>query len=179
MTRSWCNFYEENHDDNTCEVKINDKIFGKRHVITIIVLDWAEPYEVMVVNTRNKSYTTKRKFDLPYTSSAPSSSSPNVDTQAVRTSSDQGVSSPLPSYKYNILNQLANMKADATLLDMVSVPEQQNHLKNFMEGKVSTISNLFEDSKEEDSTVNRIGVNNFRNPVKIPPFYISVKSWIK
>jgi hypothetical protein len=44
-----------------------------------------------------------------------------------------------------------------------------------MEGKISTIANLFEESKEEDSTVNRIGVNNFRNPVKKNPFYISVK----
>jgi hypothetical protein len=39
---------------------------------------------------------------------------------------------------------LGNIKADATLLDMVSVPEQQKHLKNFIEGKVSTIANLFE-----------------------------------
>jgi hypothetical protein len=31
---------------------------------------------------------------------------------------------PLPSSKYNILNQLANIKADATLLDMVFIPEQ-------------------------------------------------------
>jgi len=35
-----------------------------------------------------------------------------------------------------------------------------------MEGKISIIDNLFEESKEEDSTVNKIGVNNFRNPVK-------------
>jgi hypothetical protein len=44
-----------------------------------------------------------------------------------------------------------------------------------MEVKINTISNLFEESKEKDSTVNRIGVNNFRNPIKNPPFYISVK----
>jgi hypothetical protein len=35
-----------------------------------------------------------------------------------------------------------------------------------MEGKISTIANLFEESKEEDSTVNKIGVNNFSNPLK-------------
>jgi ribonuclease HI len=177
MTRSWCNFCEENHDENTCEVKKNarDKIFGKRPDTTIVVLDWDEPEDVMVINTRNKSYTAKGKFDIPRTSSAPSSSSQSVDTQAVRTSSDQGVSSLLPSSKYNILNQLANIKVDATLLDMVVVPEQHKHLKNFMEGNISTIANLFEESKEEDSTVNKIGVNNFRNPVKKTPFYISVK----
>jgi hypothetical protein len=44
-----------------------------------------------------------------------------------------------------------------------------------MEGKISTIANIFEESKEEDSTVNKIGKNNFRKPVKIPPFYISIK----
>jgi hypothetical protein len=168
MARSWCNFCEENHDESTCKVKRNarDKIFGKRLHTTIVVLDWVEPEDVMVINTRNKSYTAKGKYDLPRTSSTPSSSSQSVDTQAVRTSNNQGVSSPLPSSKYNILNQLANIKVDATLLDMVVIPEQQKHLKNFMEGNISTIANLFEESKEEDSTVNKIIVNNFRNPVK-------------
>jgi hypothetical protein len=82
MTRSWCNFYEENHDENTCEVKKNvrDKIFGKRPDTTIVVLDWDEPEDVMVINTRNKYYTAKGKFDIPRTSSAPSSSSQSVDT---------------------------------------------------------------------------------------------------
>jgi hypothetical protein len=58
---------------------------------------------------------------------------------------------------------------------MVVIPKQQKHLKNFMEGKVSTIANLFEESKEEDSTINKIGVNNFRNLEKKNHFYISVK----
>jgi hypothetical protein len=70
---------------------------------------------------------------------------------------------------------LVNIKDDATLFDIVVIPEQQNHLKNFMKGKISTIANLFEDSKEEDSTINKIGVNNFRNPVKNPPCYIYIK----
>jgi hypothetical protein len=177
MYRSWCNFCEENHEESTCEVKKNvrDKIFSTRLDTTIVVLDWFEPKDVMIINTKNKSYTTKGKYDPPRTSSSPSSSSESDGTQVVKTSKNQGVFSPLPSSQYNILNQLANIKDDATLLDMVVVPEQQNHLKNFMEGKVSTIANLFEELKEEDSTVNKIGVNNFRNPVKNPPFYISVK----
>jgi hypothetical protein len=58
---------------------------------------------------------------------------------------------------------------------MVVIPEQYKHLNNFMEGKISTIDNLFEESKEKDSTVNKISVNNFRNPIKNPLFYISVK----
>jgi hypothetical protein len=83
MTRNWCNFCEENQDENTYKVKRNarDKIFGNRPDTTIVVLDWFEPEDVMVVNTKNKSYTGKRKFDLPRTSSSRSSSSPNVDTQ--------------------------------------------------------------------------------------------------
>ena len=60
-------------------------------------------------------------------------------------------------------------------MDMVFIPEQQKHLKNFMEGKDSTIANLFEEVKEEDPTVNKIGVNNFRHPVKNPLFFIFVK----
>jgi ribonuclease HI len=70
---------------------------------------------------------------------------------------------------------LANIEVDATLLDMVVVPEQQKHLRNFMEGKASTIANLCEETKEEDPTVNKIGVNNFRHLVKNPPFFIFVK----
>jgi hypothetical protein len=69
---------------------------------------------------------------------------------------------------------LANIKADATLLDMVSIPEQQKHLKDFMEGKTSTVANLSEEVDEEDSTVNKVGVNNFRDSVKNPPFFISI-----
>jgi hypothetical protein len=58
---------------------------------------------------------------------------------------------------------------------MVVIPEQKKHLRNFMEGRASTIANLSEEEKEEDPTVNNIGVNNFRHPVKNPQFFISVK----
>jgi hypothetical protein len=57
---------------------------------------------------------------------------------------------------------------------MVVVPEKQKHLKNFMEGKTSTVANLSEEVNEEDSTVNKVGVNNFRHPVKKTPFFIYV-----
>jgi hypothetical protein len=124
MSRSWCNFCEENHEENTCEVKksARDKIFGKNPEATIFVLDWAEPEDVMIINTRKKSYASKGKYDPPHTSSSPSSSSQVVIVQATKTLDSQGVSSPLPSSKYNILNQLANIKVDATLLDMVVSP---------------------------------------------------------
>ena len=44
-----------------------------------------------------------------------------------------------------------------------------------MEGKTSTIANLSKEVNEEDSIVNKVGVHNFRHPVKNPPFFISVK----
>jgi hypothetical protein len=181
MSCSWCNFCEENYEESTYEVKKNarDKIFGKRPDTTIVVLDWVELEDVMVINTRNKSYIAKGKYDPARTSSTPSSVSQGVDTQVVKTYDNQGVSSHLPSSKYNIFNQLANIKSDVIILDMVVVSEQQKHFKNIMEGKIYTIANLFEESKEEDSTVNKIGVNNFRNTVKNPPFYISIKLWTK
>jgi hypothetical protein len=69
---------------------------------------------------------------------------------------------------------LDNIKADATLLDIVVIPEQQKHLKHFMEGNASTISNLSKEVKEEDSSVNKVGVNSFRQPIKNPPFFIFV-----
>jgi ribonuclease HI len=72
------------------------------------------------------------------------------------------------------MNQLTNIKADATLLDMVVVPEQQRHLKQLTEGKDSIVANLSEEVNEEESSVNKVGVHKFRYPIKNPPFYISI-----
>jgi hypothetical protein len=69
---------------------------------------------------------------------------------------------------------LANIKANETLLDMVVIPEQQMHLKQFMEGKSFVVANIFEEVDEDDSSVNKVGVHKFRYPVKNPPFYIYV-----
>jgi hypothetical protein len=49
------------------------------------------------------------------------------------------------------------------------------HLKQFMEGKDSFVGNLSEEVNKEDSSINKVGVHNFRYPIKNPPFYISVK----
>jgi hypothetical protein len=126
MPRSWCKFCEEHHEESTCEVKKNsrDKIFVKRLETTIILLDFADPEDVMIINTRNQSYAPKRKYDPPHTSSFPISYSPAATVQVPKANDSQGTTSSLPSSKYNILNQLANIKADATLLDMVVVHEQ-------------------------------------------------------
>jgi hypothetical protein len=78
----------------------------------------------MIINTRNKSYAPKGKYDPPHNYSSPSSSSPVTTVQVPQVPDSQETTSPLPSWKYNIMNQLANIKADATLLDMVVVPEQ-------------------------------------------------------
>jgi ribonuclease HI len=174
LPRAWCNFCEEHHEESTCEIKKNvrDRIFGKKPDTTIVVLDWAPQDDVMVVNTINKSYANKGKVDSSKTTFSPSTSTQNTGSQAAHPSTSHQVTTP--SSKYNILNQLANIKVDATLLDMVTVPEQQQHLRDFMEGKTSNIANLTEDYDEEESHVNRIGVNNFRRSVNYPPFYISV-----
>jgi hypothetical protein len=171
LPRSWCNFCEEHHEETTCEVRksVRDKIFGKRPEATIVVLDFSEPEDVMVINTRNKAYAPKGKFDPPRSSSSPSSSSTVVAPQAPKIPESQRITPSPPSSKYNILNQLANIKADATLLDMVVVPEQQMHLKQFMEGKAFVVANLSEEVDEEDSSVNKVGVHNFRYPVNPPP----------
>jgi hypothetical protein len=47
-------------------------------------------------------------------------------------------------------------------------------MKNFMEGKTSIVANLSEEVDEEDSSVNKVGVHNFRHPIKNLLFYISV-----
>jgi hypothetical protein len=126
----------------------------------------------MIINTRNKAYAPKDKFDPPHNSSSPSSSSPTAIVQVPKVPNSQGTTSPLPSSKYNILNQLANIKVDATLLDMVVVPEQQMHLKQFMERKSFVVANLSEEVNEEDSSVNKVGIHKFGYPVKKSPFFI-------
>jgi hypothetical protein len=57
---------------------------------------------------------------------------------------------------------------------MVVIPEQQRHLKQFMEGKYFGVFNLYEEVNEEDLSVNKVGVDNFRYLVKNPPFYVSL-----
>jgi hypothetical protein len=44
LSRTWCTFYEENHDENTCEIKMSARecIFGKKTDTTIFSLDWAQ-----------------------------------------------------------------------------------------------------------------------------------------
>jgi hypothetical protein len=108
MPRSWCNFCEEHHEESTCEVKksLKDKLFGKRHETTIIVLDFAEPEDVMIINTRNKSYALKGKYDPPRTSSSPSSSTPAATVHVTKTPDIQGTPSlplfPLPNTTFSI-----------------------------------------------------------------------------
>jgi hypothetical protein len=181
MPRSWCNFCDKHHEESTCKIKksVRDKIFCKRHETTIVVLDFTKLEYVMIINTRNKSYASKGKYDPPHTSSRPSSSSPAATVQVTKTPDSQGNPSPLPSSKCNILNQLANIKANSTLLDMVVVPEKQKHITNFMEGKYFIVSNLSKEVEEYDSTVNKVGVHNFIHPIKNPPFFISIKSMEK
>jgi hypothetical protein len=177
LPQSWCNFCEEHHEETTCEVKksAKDKIFGKILETTITILDFSELEDVMIINTRNKSYAPKGKFDPPHNSSSSISSSPTAIVQLPRVPDSQGSTSPLPSSKYNILNQLENIKADATLLDMVVILEQHRHLKHFMEGKDFVVSILSKEVNKEDSSVNKVGIHKFRYPVKNPPFDISVK----
>jgi hypothetical protein len=98
----------------------------------------------------NKSYAPKGKYDPPRTSSSPRSSSPAANVHVSNALDSKRNTSPLPSSKYKILNQLANIKFDATLLDMVVIPEQQKHMKIFMEGKASIVANLSKKVDEED-----------------------------
>jgi hypothetical protein len=113
----------------------------------------------MIINIRNKSYAPKGKFDLARNSSSPSSSSSTATFQVPKFPESQGITPPLPSSKYNILNHLANIKVDTTLLDMVVIPKQQMQLKQFMEGKDFVVANLSEEVNEEDSSVNKVGVH--------------------
>jgi hypothetical protein len=142
----------------------------------IVALYWDHEEDVMMVDTQNKSYQNKNKGGPPKTTFSPSTSSHQTNPQITRgTQSPEVISTSYSSSKYNILKQLATIKANASLLDMVTVPEQQKHLKDFMEGKASIVSSLTEEQNEEEMYINKLGVYNPRNYVKNPPFYVSVK----
>jgi hypothetical protein len=102
LPRSWCKFCEEHHEETTCEIRkiARDKIFGKIPEATIVVLDFSEPEDVMVINTRNKAYASKGKFDPPSSSSNPSSSSIAATPQVPKVPENQGITPPPPSSKY-------------------------------------------------------------------------------
>jgi len=57
---------------------------------------------------------------------------------------------------------------------MVTIHEQQRHLKIFTKGKTSTISSLIEEKNEEGMYINKVCVYNPRNYIKNPPFYVFV-----
>jgi hypothetical protein len=57
---------------------------------------------------------------------------------------------------------------------MVTILEQQRHLKDFMERKNSIVDNLTKEQNEEGMYINKLRVYNPRNNVKNSPFYVSV-----
>jgi hypothetical protein len=77
LSRDWCNFCEDNHDESTYEVKKNarERIFGKKVDTIIVALYWDLEEDVMMVDTRNKSYENKGKGGPSKTTFSPSSSS--------------------------------------------------------------------------------------------------------
>jgi len=60
-------------------------------------------------------------------------------------------------------------------MDMVTVPEQQKHLKEFMEGKTSIIVSLFEEPSEEGMYLNKVGVYITKSYAKNSLLYVSIK----
>jgi hypothetical protein len=49
---------------------------------------------------------------------------------------------------------------------MVVVPEQQQHMKYYMEGTTSTFASLYEKHDGDELYVNKLSVNNSSNSVK-------------
>jgi hypothetical protein len=53
LPRTWFNFCEENHDENTCDIKKNarEQIFSKISSTMIAAPDWDHEEDVMMVDT--------------------------------------------------------------------------------------------------------------------------------
>jgi hypothetical protein len=103
----------------------------------------------MMVDKQNKYYQNNNKGGHSKTTFSPSKSSHKTDPQITRgTQSLEVIPTSSSSSKYNILKQLDNIKANSSSLDMVNVPKQQKHMKDFMEGEISTVASLTEEQDE-------------------------------
>jgi len=76
----------------------------------------------MLVNTHSKYYNNKGKGGNHGATFSPSSYSSIRNHWVDRIAQSQGASTSLLSSNYNIMKQLANIKVDATLFDIVIVP---------------------------------------------------------
>jgi len=105
LSRTWCTFCEENHNENTCEIKKNARegIFGKRINITMVALDWAQEEDVIMVETQNKSYQNKSKGGHPKTTFARSTSFQQTNPQITRGTQSPEVSTLSYLSKYDTL----------------------------------------------------------------------------
>jgi hypothetical protein len=91
LSRTWCNFCEENHNENTCEIKLStrESVFDKKIDTTIDALYWAHEEDFMMVDTQNKYYENKGKGGPPKTTFSHNSSSQQTNPQVTRGTQSQ------------------------------------------------------------------------------------------
>lgn len=123
LTRPFCNFCEEHHDPKTCEVLKHSKerVFGKRPDSSVNALDWVDDDDVFAVTTRSQSQKNS-DYNRNYIKNPPLNNTIRRNTN-FRNNNQQSTATNLDS-KYNIVEDLAKIKASATLLDLARVPEQ-------------------------------------------------------
>jgi hypothetical protein len=119
---------------------------------TIVALDWAPEEDVMMVDTRNKSYANKGKGGPPKTTFSPSSSSQQTNPQVTRVLKVKRFLPLLSSSKYNILETTSYNKSRCIFIGYGHHPRTTKASERFMEGKTSTIASLSEESNEEECT---------------------------
>ena len=194
LTRPFCNFCEEYHDPKSCDVmKLSrERIFGKRLDRSINALDWVDDDDdIFAVTTRSQSQSQKNSdYNRNYVKNPPFN---NAARNSFRDNNQTSTIADLNS-KYNIVEDLAKVKASATLLDLARVPEQRKFLENYLASGVlskttskyngtSTSQNVekpsgnnyvSDDDSPNDSNETLASVQSTYSP-KNPPFYVSMK----
>lgn len=160
LTRPFCNFFEEHHDPKTCDLlKLSrERVFGKRSDPSVIALDWVdEDDDIFAVTTRSQSQKNS-DYNRSYVKIPPFNNT-NRGNYTFRNNNQSSTSIDLDS-KYNIVEDLAKVKASSTLLDLARVPEQRKILENYLaSGVLSKNTSKYASTSNSQSSEKSSGTN--------------------
>lgn len=170
-----------------------ERVFGKRPDLSINALDWMEDEDVLAITTRSQNQINS-DFNRNVSRNQPINNfARNTSNFRNNFNNQQFTFADLIS-KYNIVEDLAKVKVDSTLIDLARVPEQHKNLENCLASSLvnksvnKPVHTATSNNVDKPSAYNLINDENFlddryetltsvQNPYspKNPPFYVSMK----
>jgi len=195
----WCNFCDEPHDPTTCETFLfaKERAKGKKNMPTVVAIETEEiSYEFYTIVTRSQTqfWPTPLNGPSPGLSKVsfndkfiPKPSLPEIRATLIShslnivTTQSVGLSGYMP---YNVVADLANLKANISFLEVLRAPEQQQNMSNSLATSKITSSPFkprptqsanIVDFEEQYSEREVNATIPSRPEPKYPPFYVSIK----